>query len=102
MAIKFEKIQAGQTLYDRHRYSMGNTTIKALGEWKVEILEVSPMSRTARVRWNGNPEQWWHERRLAKLFSWSMNDPDVEVTKNSFGATLRIKRKKKVKVASEP
>lgn len=68
MAIKFEKIQPGMTLWDRHRVKMGNTTMSRLGEWRVEIFSVDAMSRTAVVRWNHNAPSVWGERQLAKLY----------------------------------
>lgn len=65
MAIKFEKIQAGMTLYDVRK----NT---GLGRWKwntwpVEVKEVDVVNRTALVSWNHNNIEWWSERRLTKL-----------------------------------
>lgn len=65
MAIKFEKIQAGMTLYDVRK----NT---GLGRWKwntwpVEIKEVDVVNRTALVSWNTNKDEWWYEGQLIKL-----------------------------------
>lgn len=65
MAIKFEKIQAGMTLY----YVCKNT---GLGRWKwytwpVEIKEVDVEKRMALVSWNTNKDEWWYEVQLIKL-----------------------------------
>lgn len=80
MAIKYEKIQPGMVLYDRHRHGVGNTTMTALGEWKVYVRSLvsadaqNPRGAGAMVSWNGNPEQFWPRKRLEKLYSWSMYD----------------------------
>ena len=65
--MKFEKIEAGMTLYDVHSYRMGNTTKRTLGTWLVKILEVDAERRRARVSWNGNSPEWLGERSLSKL-----------------------------------
>lgn len=67
MAIKFEKIQPGMTLWDAHTYLMGNTTLRSWGVWSVEVVEVDAEKRLALVRWNGNPATWWHASKLRKL-----------------------------------
>lgn len=92
MAIKFEKIKAGMTLYDRHRHRMGNTTLSDLGEWKVRVLEVDPHARKALVSWNNNFPAWWPGHRLSLLYSWSMYDPDVEVKRGLLGRVISAKR----------
>jgi hypothetical protein len=92
--MKFEKIKAGMVLYDRHKYVAGNTTMRVLGEWHVKILSVDPEKRSAMVSWNGNREQRWHERSLAKLKDWSMYDDCAEVKKGMLGAiSVRKKRR---------
>lgn len=98
MAIRYEKIQPGMTLYDRHRYKMGNTTMSTLGEWKVKILELVPDKRAAKVSWNGNPSTVWYEHSLKKLYDWGMNDEGVEVKRGMMGSIISVKRVKKVKV----
>lgn len=79
MAIKFEKIKPGMCLYDRHKYKMGNTTLRSLGEWDVRIIEVDSAQRRALVSWNSNSPEWYHERDLTRLSDWSMYDKDVAV-----------------------
>lgn len=95
MAIKFEKIQAGMTLYDRHRERMGNTTIRSLCEWSVEVISVDAASRTARASWNGNPEETWSERDLRGLHTWSMYDEGAEVVRGMMNSVVSVKRKPK-------
>lgn len=79
MAIKFEKIEAGMTLYDRHRERMGNTTMTSIGEWKVRVISVDPVNRSAVVSWNGNRPEEWYDWQLKKLSTWSKNEDDVEI-----------------------
>lgn len=96
MAIKFEKIVAGMTLYDRHRTGMGNTTLTELGEWSVKVVSVNHEARTAVVRWNGNPERVWSARQLIKLFTWSMYDDDeCERITGSLGRVRSIRKRTK-------
>ena len=55
MAISFEKIKPGTRLLDIHKERKGNTTIFELSCFPVDIVSVDSASRTAMVRWNGNP-----------------------------------------------
>lgn len=90
MAIKRDKVQAGMQLYDRHRYRAGNTTMRALGEWPVDIAEVQ--ERGCVVRWNGNSPRFWAWRQIEKLYTWSMyDDTEAEITKG-FGGVSGCKR----------
>lgn len=74
MAIKFERIQPGMRLWDRHRERAGNTTMTRLGEWPVDVVSVDSKGRTAVVRWNCNAPETYHERRLTKLYTWRLSD----------------------------
>lgn len=65
--MKFEKIKAGDRLYDVHSERAGNTTIRRQGVWDVRVISVNPEKRTAVVSWNGNPPQTYYERQLTKL-----------------------------------
>jgi hypothetical protein len=65
MAIKFEKIREGDILYDWHKTQMGNTTMRAMGCWSVQIMEL--LENGARVSWNGNPSRIWYRSQLEKL-----------------------------------
>lgn len=85
--MKFEKIQAGQTLFDVHSYRTGNTTLRSVGVWPVKILSVHPESRTAMVSWNGNGPERMYEASLAKLRA---KEPELE---KGFMGQYRIKRK---------
>lgn len=65
--MKFDRIKPGMELLDIHAVRMGNTSMRRLGLWRVTIVSVDPVRRSAMVRWNCNPEQRWNERELAKL-----------------------------------
>lgn len=76
MAIKFEKIQPGMTLWDVHSELAGNTLMKRWGKWEVRVYSVHngttaqgrPL-RYAMVSWNGNREERWYDDRLSRLYA---------------------------------
>ena len=64
MAIKFEKIQPGMTLWDVRR----NTGLSR-DKWNcgpVYVKEVDLEKRKVLASWNSNPAEWMHERRVCK------------------------------------
>lgn len=63
--IKFESVKVGDILYDCHKHRVGNTTMRAMGTWKVKIL--SKTENGCGVSWNGNPEQWWPRYSVERL-----------------------------------
>lgn len=66
--VAFNKIKAGDTLYDCRRTKMGNTTISRMSCWPVLVVSVDPVKRTAMCRWNVlNAPTSYNERRLSKL-----------------------------------
>lgn len=67
VSIKFEKVKAGDTLYDVHRHKLGNTTMSELGLWTVKIITVD--ERGAHVSWNGNRAEWWPKTKVSKLYA---------------------------------
>lgn len=76
--IRAEHVVVGAVLYDNHTYRMGNTTMRAMGEWEVKILEVIdslvPGAPSAVVSWNGNPPQRWSWISLRKLHRTSLRE----------------------------
>lgn len=78
MAIKFERVKAGDIIYDRHRSKMGNTTMTQLAEWSVEVREINTERRMALVSWNYNPAKWVPARQIEKYFRSSMYDKEVK------------------------
>lgn len=68
MAIKFEKIKAGDELFQKSRRRMGNTTVTEDAIFIVKIISVDPVTRTAMVSWNSNREELWGSRQLERLY----------------------------------
>jgi len=97
MAVKFEKVKPGMVLYDRHKYRMGNTTIRSIGEWEVRVLEVDSEKRTALCSWNGNRPETYFARDFAGLSTWSMYDDGVEVRRGICDSVISVKKKRKAK-----
>ncbi len=87
--MKFEKIKAGDTLYDVHSYRMGNTTIRTVGVWSVRVVEVNHATRCALVSWNGNMPEMYSERTLTRL---KTKEPVLE--RGVFGSWRIAKRSK--------
>jgi hypothetical protein len=59
------------TVYDVHKYLMGNTTIRTTGIWEVYIKGVNKREDTVTASWNGNPPKTysrgiWSKWRLKK------------------------------------
>lgn len=69
MAIKWERVQAGQTLYDIHRERAGNTSMTRVGCWEVAVVSIDHAAGTARVRWNHNAEETWRRYQIIRLFA---------------------------------
>lgn len=65
MAVKFENVKAGMTLWERRRISGGARA--DVGEWPVRVISVNPTRREAAVSWSGNSPAIWDERRLSRL-----------------------------------
>jgi hypothetical protein len=63
----FSKLKPGIILYDCHTYGMGNTTMRAMGCWDVEVVSVDASNRTAVVKWNGNQPQVYRIDMIRKL-----------------------------------
>lgn len=65
--MKFDKLEAGMTLYDVGTYRMGNTSMRSVGVWPVYVKEIDVEKRRALVSWNSNGYQWYGERAIEKL-----------------------------------
>lgn len=87
MAIKFEKIVAGMRLYDLHSERMGSTTMRSMGVWFVDVLEVDVAQRRALVSWNGNKPEWKSAHTLTRYRA-----KRPELVTNGMGQQ-RLKRK---------
>jgi hypothetical protein len=101
MAIRFDRIKPGMTLYERHREKMGNTAIRSLCEWRVQILVVHEKERTALVSWNGNKPSIRSSRSLEKLYDWSMYDKSVaELRRGILGCVYGCRKLSKAEITA--
>jgi hypothetical protein len=82
--MTFDKLKPGMTLYDVHSHQMGNTTMRSIGIWNVQVLEVNE-DRTILASWNGNKPATMYERDWKKL---RLKKP--ELIRSGFGS-YRIK-----------
>lgn len=99
MAIKFEKIEAGMTLYYRYRQKMGNTTLSTIVQGAVKVLEVDAEGRRFKTS-GGGRERWQSARFSSGYFSWSMYDKSVaELTRGMCDAVTKVTKKKAPRVA---
>ena len=73
------KLKVGQILYDKHKYTMGHTTIRTYGLWEVEVCEIDPNNEFILASWNGNKPQVMYENEVKKL---RVKEP--EMTKSRF------------------
>jgi len=69
------RIKAGQVLYDKHKYKMGNTTMSRWGLWKVFVKEVDVEGKYIIASWNGNPPHKMCEQQVKKLM---VNKPKLK------------------------
>ena len=66
MAIKFEKIKPGMTLYDVRKNTGLTAHRSPLNVWPVEIVKVDTEQRRVWASWNGNSPLWIWENRVTK------------------------------------
>jgi hypothetical protein len=65
--VAFNTVKAGDTLWDVHSQKMGNTTMRQMGSWQVDVLEVHAVPPRVWARWNGNAPRWMYRREVEKL-----------------------------------
>lgn len=94
--MKFEKLQPGMVLFDVHSQTMGNTTTKTLGTWRVRIVSIDRERRTAMASWNGNAARPYRESELVKL-----RDKPPMLVRTAFGSCRRptLKERQAVQAA---
>lgn len=86
--MKYEKIKAGDVLYDVHSYRMGNTTIRSMGVWQVKVITLHPEDRTATVSWNGNRPERYYASDLKRL-----REKEPTLIKTGFFGQRRLARR---------
>lgn len=67
MAIKFEKLKEGMTLWTVSKHKMGNTTISTVSVHAVKIISVDEHERSFVYSWNGNSPQQGREWQLKQF-----------------------------------
>jgi hypothetical protein len=66
MAIKFEKIKPGMTLYDVRKSTGFNSYRNKWDTWEVDVIEVYEDERQVLASWNGNKPEVMVEGRITK------------------------------------
>ncbi len=67
MTVKWETVKAGDTLWDVHSEREGNTTLRRMGSWAVEIVSIDHERGSAVVRWNSNEPKQWDRKLIERL-----------------------------------
>lgn len=67
MAVKWETVKAGDTLYSTVRRKMGNTAMSGTFVYAVIVKEIDHAAGRAVVSWNGNRPEPWTRRRVERL-----------------------------------
>lgn len=74
--------------------------MSSIGEWAVKIISVDAEKQTAVASWNSNPPSTMRKEYLEKLYTWSMNDKDVVVTRGMLGSVVGVRKMAKVEIAA--
>lgn len=72
------KLKVGQTLYDKHKYRAGNTTMMVWGLWTVTVHSIDPDHRWIEASWNSNTIRKYYARDVAK---WRVKEPKMPETR---------------------
>jgi hypothetical protein len=72
---QIKNLTIGQKLWDKHKYKMGNTTMRTWGVWDVIVKEIDPQHRFIIASWNGNPPRKMYGREVGKL---KIKEPIIE------------------------
>ncbi len=67
MAIVFDTVKAGDTLYDVSRGKAGNSTMSRTNVWTVYVVSVDTVNSSAQVKWNGNPVKTYYRKQIERL-----------------------------------
>lgn len=59
-SMKISSLKPGQSLWDLHRYKMGNTTMKSWGVWPVHVVSVAEDGESFTASWNSNPPKKYY------------------------------------------
>ncbi len=67
MAVVFERVKAGDILYEVKRERAGNTRMSRVAVRTVRILSIDHEKNEAVVSWNGNSPITWSRSLIRKL-----------------------------------
>jgi hypothetical protein len=72
--MTFDKLKPGMVVYDVHSYRMGNTTLRSVGVWQVQIVSVDAETQTVIASWNHNTPEKYRRRTWEK---WRLKEPKL-------------------------
>lgn len=67
MAIKFESVKAGDTLYSVSSGRAGNTTLRRVDVREVKVISVDYEKFTAQCSSNNNPVRTYFRKQIERL-----------------------------------
>lgn len=70
--MTIDKLKPGMTVYDVGRTTMGNTTLRTVSVWPVQIVIVDHEKGVVEARWNYNPPRKYYRRSWSK---WRAKEP---------------------------
>ncbi len=94
--MKIDDAKPGMVVYDVHSHQCGNTVLRTLGCWHIEILEIDKGGNKITASWNGNTPQVFYEHSWKK---WRVKKPVL--VKYGFGQyRLQTREEKKASKAN--
>ena len=72
--MTFDKLKPGMIVYDVHSYRMGNTSLRSVGVWDVQIVSVDVTREVVTASWNGNPPKDFYRSSWSK---WRLKKPKL-------------------------
>jgi hypothetical protein len=70
--MKISQLKPGMTVYDCHKYKMGNTSLSTYGVWLVHVVSVDENNGTIEASWNCNGVNRYRESEWKK---WKLEKP---------------------------
>ena len=70
--MKIKDLTPGQIVYDVHSECMGNTTMRSVGVWPIEIITVDPEGNWVEAGWNTNRPRRYYAGDVAR---WKAREP---------------------------
>lgn len=70
--MRIEKLKPGMVVYDVHSHRAGNTSMRTIGVWPVEIVAVDVARGIVAAKWNYNRTEEYTKRKWSK---WRLKAP---------------------------